>query len=148
MPKLLVFFLAGIIAAIGLGVWYHGYYSNTTSQVVFEGVSVKVELADTPKKRAQGLSGRTSLSDETGMLFVYEEPGRYDFHMKDMNFSIDIIWMDETGKVVDITRSLSPDSYPGTVTSRVPAHYVLEVPAGFSRRHNVGIGDIASLRYD
>ncbi|HLP44293.1 MAG TPA: DUF192 domain-containing protein [Candidatus Nanoarchaeia archaeon] len=106
---------------------------------------VIVDLADDPAKRTRGLSGRTSLETGTGMLFIFEKSGTYGFWMKDMNFSIDILWLDETGKIVHIEKSLSPDTYPKTVTPASPAKYVLELPAGFSHSENIQVGDTIVL---
>lgn len=147
-PKAYALLSVAIVAAIVFSVWYSHSHTGSAHKVAFDNVSVNVERADTFRERQRGLSGRPSLPEGTGMLFIYEEPGTYGFHMKDMNFSIDIVWMDETGEVVDVTHSLSPDSYPETVTSREPAQYVLEVPAGFSREHGISTGDTASVQYE
>ena len=53
-------------------------------------MKIKVELAITPEARAQGLSGRPSLSENEGVLFVFDKPDKYSFWMKNMNFPLDI----------------------------------------------------------
>jgi uncharacterized protein len=115
------------------------------ARVVIGGTSVRVELADTLDERVRGLSGRESLSEGEGMLFVFPEDGRYGFWMKDMNFSIDIIWLSSAGKVVHIAENVPPDSYPASFQPAEPARYVLEVPAGFAKAHNIALGSTASL---
>ncbi|MEX0934268.1 MAG: DUF192 domain-containing protein [Candidatus Saccharimonadales bacterium] len=122
--------------------------SNNVSGVSlaeFDSVTVEVEVADTAESRSQGLSGRESLLDEEGMLFVFDQPGIYGFHMLDMNFAIDIIWIDSDLKVVDITYNLSPESYPEIVTPVEPVSYVLEVNAGFVNQYDISIGDSLKL---
>lgn len=101
---------------------------------------VYVELARTPSEMSRGLSGRKSLPEDRGMLFVYDAAGFYHFWMPDMHFSIDIIWLDENYTIVDITYDLSPDTYPETFTSAQPAQYVLEVNAGWADLNEVSIG--------
>lgn len=96
-----------------------------------------VELADTPGKRAQGLSGRKELKENRGMLFVLDKPDIYSFWMKDMNFPIDIIWIGEDLKIVDITRNAKPESYPKTFQPKKPAKYVIEVNAGWTLKNNI-----------
>lgn len=108
-------------------------------------VLLKVDVVDTPVLREQGLSGRGSLQALEGMLFVFDEAGIYHFWMKEMNFPIDIIWIGDDFRVVDITHSASEDSFPQTFAPKVPARYVLEVNAGFSREYGVSIGDIIEL---
>lgn len=104
-------------------------------------VPFSVEVADTPARQAQGLSGRPTLGEREGLLFVFPQAGVYNFWMKDMLFPIDIIWIGEDRRVVDLTEDARPESYPKTFASRVPARYVLEVPAGTVRRENFVIGD-------
>lgn len=103
-------------------------------------VNLYIELADTPEKRERGLSGRKELKSDRGVLFVFDEPGNYSFWMKDMNFPIDIIWISEDLKIVDIARSVKPESYPKTFEPRKPAKYVIEVNAGWSLKNGVQIG--------
>ncbi len=109
--------------------------------------SLVVEIASTPEAQALGLSGRAGLPLGTGMLFVFQNPSRAGFWMKDMKFSIDIIWIDGD-RVVDIASRVSPPGADGNVPRyypRLPASYVLEVPAGFVQDHQVKIGDEVDL---
>ncbi|MES2953754.1 MAG: DUF192 domain-containing protein [Patescibacteria group bacterium] len=106
---------------------------------------VSAIVADTPAVREHGLSGRALLRENEGMLFVFERPDLYAFWMKDMLFSIDIIWMDTNGRVVDIAANLSPKTYPELFAPREKAQYALEVPAGFAARHRVEIGTLIAI---
>lgn len=107
------------------------------------GQDVKVELAHSETERERGLSGRQTLSGNEGMLFVFDQPGKYSFWMKDMNFPIDIIWMDEDLKIVYIKKDAKPELYPEQYQSDDNAKYVLEVVSGFSEKNNLKIGDSA-----
>lgn len=102
--------------------------------------SVDVEVADTAASRELGLSGRGGLEEGKGMFFVFPTPDKYGFWMKDMKFSIDIIWLSEA-KVVSIQKSATPASFPEIFYPAEPVSYVLEVPAGYSDRHNLKVGD-------
>lgn len=110
--------------------------------LVIGGTEVKVEIADTDPERSQGLSGREGLLPNHGMLFVFDSPGYHAFWMKDMKFSIDIIWINADSKVVWIEKNLSPETYPNLYKPPEPAKYVLEVPAGFVEEHGVVIGSV------
>ncbi len=140
-------FIAISVATVGsvIGVWLLHTPSSEPSRVMINGATIQVEVADTPRERTQGLSGRELLPWGEGMLFVFDEPGTPGFHMKDMHFSIDIIWLDHNRNVVDVTRSISPDTYPKTFSSRKPIQYALEVPAGFSEKHAITTDDAASF---
>lgn len=103
--------------------------------------NVTVLVADTPEEQRQGLSGRTGLGPDEGMLFVFQKDDLYGIWMKDMKFPIDIVWLSLTGKVITIEPNVSPQTYPHTFTPKTPARYVLELPAGYAQRHNLKVGD-------
>ena len=109
--------------------------------VKIAGKIIKVELTLTPKEREQGLSGRKELKNDEGMLFVFEQPGKYPFWMRDMNFPIDIVWLGEDLRVVYIKKNASPESYPETFIPKKEAKYVLEIIASFSEKNNLQEGD-------
>ena len=119
--------------------------SDQQSYVKIAGQNVEVGLAATLKSQTQGLSGRKSLGENEGMLFVFDHAGVYPFWMKDMNFAIDIIWLDENYRVVYIKKNAEPSSYPETFSPEMEAKYVLEVVAGFSDKNNLKVGDEALL---
>lgn len=115
--------------------------SVATQPAIEQGVALEplpgtIELADTPEKRVQGLSGRKVVEDDYGMLFMFDTEGRSGFWMKDMHVPIDIIWIATDGTIVYIEHSLSPDTYPAIVTPPTPARYVLETRAGYARDHD------------
>lgn len=99
-----------------------------------------LEVADSSAKQQRGLSGRTGLATSTGMLFVFDAPGRYSFWMKDMLFPIDIIWLRDDWCLVHIVSDISPDTYPDTFAPPVPATYVVELAAGEATRLGLRAG--------
>lgn len=106
---------------------------------------VYAEVADTEASRTKGLSGRSGLKENEGLLFVFDHPGKYGFWMKDMLFAIDIIWIAEDGTVVHIEREVSPSSYfevdpPQTFANKPDAKYVLELASGVSAKYGVYLG--------
>ena len=96
--------------------------------------TVKVELARTPPEQEKGLSGRTSLPDDHGLLFIFDHADKYGFWMPDMKFPIDMIWIDSNWQIVSIAPSVTPESYPHVFTPKAPASYVLEVSSGKAAR--------------
>lgn len=109
-------------------------------------VMVEVNVADDNEERMQGLSGTTELAENTGMYFVFERPDRWGIWMKDMNYDIDIIWISEDRKIVDVKKGAKPESYPQTYKPKSPAKYVLEVRSGFFDANKLKIGDTAILQ--
>ncbi|MBI5788501.1 MAG: DUF192 domain-containing protein [Candidatus Schekmanbacteria bacterium] len=106
--------------------------------------SFQAELADTMELRQQGLSGRKQLADNAAMLFVFAQNGYHGFWMKDMNFSLDLIWIKE-GTIVDITADVPPavgdeSKWPRYFPKR-KADQVLEIKAGTAKKCGMKIGD-------
>ncbi|HVS79909.1 MAG TPA: DUF192 domain-containing protein, partial [Candidatus Paceibacterota bacterium] len=91
------------------------------------------------------LSDRASLAADAGLLFIFPQPDYIGIWMKDMNFPIDVIWLDSTMKVIYIVPNMTPESYPKVYTPTSPAAYVLEVNAGVAARENIKIGDQAKI---
>lgn len=98
------------------------------------GRNIQLSLADSEDERRQGLSGRTALGADSGMLFVFEDNGRHCMWMKDMRFALDILWLNEQGVVISQERNITPDTYPKSYCNNMfDARYVLEVPAGSTK---------------
>lgn len=95
------------------------------------GTVFQAEVVDTAPAREKGLSGRSAIGDKEAMLFVFEGDGAWPIWMKDMNFPIDIVWLDESQKVVHVEQDVQPDAIPYEVyQSPEPARYVIEVKSG------------------
>ena len=105
-----------------------------------------VELALTAAEQIQGLSGRPSLTADTGMLFVYEKQSRRSFWMPDMHFPLDIVWIGSDCAVADVTLNALPPE-PGQANQdlplyspKLPAQYVLEINAGEAEAKGISEG--------
>lgn len=94
--------------------------------------NLSIEVADTPEARFKGLSGRDKLSTDTGMLFVFENQSINNcFVMRDMKFSIDMVWLNDKKQVLNVAENVSPDTYPDEVfCPEGLAKYGLELNAG------------------
>lgn len=135
--RLLVFLF--VVVAITL----IGYLTtlNYESRVVVKGKTYTVDVSDTAYTKNKGLSGRTSLPTNRGMIFLFENEDKHSFWMKDMNFSIDIIWIDKNLAVNHIEKAVSPQSYPNVYTPETPSMYVLELASGQADLLGLKIGD-------
>ena len=101
---------------------------------------IQVFVAKTSESRGHGLSGYPALKPDQGMLFIFPTASTYSFWMKDMNFPIDIIWMNSDKKIVNITRNVSPESYPETFASPGIIQFVIEVASGEAQKHGFELG--------
>ena len=135
------FLLVGLFLAVFVAIVVLLYPQTYKSEVVLGGKTFLVDVADTNYLLSKGLSGREPLGSDEGMFFVFQKPDIHTFWMKDMNFPIDIIWMDENFDVIHIEKSISPETYPKTFTSKENSMYVLEISAGESQKLGIKIGD-------
>ena len=69
------------------------------SKVTIGGKVFTLELAMENEKRFKGLSGRTSIPADGGMLFVFPSAAQQSFVMRDCPIDIDIIYLDPTMKI-------------------------------------------------
>ncbi len=117
----------------------------TSKQITVDGNKLLVCVADTKTKQRDGLSGYKKMSDGQGMLFIFDQFQNYSFWMKDVNFSIDIIWISQNHIVqitenVKVQKGVSNDNL-AIYRPNVPVDKVLEVNAGWSKRMMVDVGD-------
>jgi uncharacterized membrane protein (UPF0127 family) len=108
-----------------------GCAPDQAKQIQIGGQTFVVEVAASPSERERGLSGRALLKPGTGLWFVFPEPDKYGFWMRDMRFPIDLIWVGPELKVAGavtlqpcVKRNCSIHYAPSRVA------YVLEVNAG------------------
>ena len=100
---------------------------------------IRVEVAQTPDERAQGLMGRKVLGDSEGMLFIFETEGQHSFWMKNTPLPLSIAFIDKDGRIVAIT-----DMSPWTLDSHAPPRpilYALEMRKGWFSSNGVKVGD-------
>lgn len=115
-------------------------------QVTIKDLVVQAKIADEAKEHQTGLADYSSFALGDGMIFVFDKSASYVFWMKDVEFAIDIIWIDDAKKIVDIAPNVPPEPNKGEkdLTRYKPksdAKYVLEINAGLSALHNLQIGD-------
>jgi uncharacterized membrane protein (UPF0127 family) len=129
-----------------------GEYDRTTVSAVDQNgtelATVDVRVADTRAKRRVGLMRSDTLANDSGMLFVHPSEGRYSYHMRNMDFDIDIVFVGANGTITTIHHATAPaqgedsDTYSGT------GKYVLEVPRGYTNANGIGVGDSVVIPAD
>lgn len=105
-------------------------------------------VAKTDIQREQGLAGVDYLGENDAMLLAFTRNEKWPIWMKDMKIPIDILWLDESQKVVYIVKGASPDDYPTTYVPNDPARYVVELPMGSVDSRNIKIGSQAAFNLD
>jgi uncharacterized membrane protein (UPF0127 family) len=114
-------------------------YPNTKSMQIGSKV-VMASVAETWTERIKGLSDTPYLPEEIVKLFIFDSSGYHSIWMKDMNYSIDIIWVSEDGVVVHTESGAAPESFPAMFVPETPAKYVIETVEGFVAKNNVSLG--------
>lgn len=106
-------------------------------------LKVKAEIAETLWEQTRGLMGRKHLEEFEGMLFVFNDEAPRSFWMKNTYIPLDLIFISQEKKIVEIKRNFEPcrESECPIYRSQASAKYVLEVNAGFCERHQIEIGD-------
>ena len=99
-------------------------------------ISFKVELAQTHEERAKGLMNRESLEEDEGMLFLFPEPVVASMWMKNTPLSLDMIFLDGTGKVLAIAENTTPNSLE-PIGSVENTSQVLELKGGVIEKNRI-----------
>lgn len=118
---------------------------RSSGTIFVANTAIDVDIADEDNERILGLSGKSSLDADKGLLFIFDRPDKHGIWMKDMNFSIDILWFNENGEVIYIERDVNPNTYPKVFYPTSQSLYVLEVNAGFVERNGLALGDTIDL---
>ncbi|RZA15852.1 MAG: DUF192 domain-containing protein [Lysobacteraceae bacterium] len=116
--------------------------------VELAGQRYAIEVADDDAERARGLMYRDAMPADRGMLFIHDAEEPQAYWMKNTRIPLDILYFDNTRKLVSQQRDVPPcslgdacPSYP----SNEAARYVLELNAGEAAR--LKLQDGAELRF-
>lgn len=149
IPKWYTILIAIIgITALILQLWPS---SVQTQRYTLAGEKIDVEVAATLEQQHKGLGGRETIGEADAMLFPFAFKGKHGFVMRDMQFAIDIVWLND-GVVVDIAPNVQPEPFDvkeyelAVYVPRDVANAVLEFEAGWVKKHNLKIGDRLSLK--
>ncbi|MCS7315386.1 MAG: DUF192 domain-containing protein [Bryobacterales bacterium] len=119
---------------------------NTRTVVLPGGQKIRVEVMTHPTDMMRGMMFRDSLEPDRGMLFIHGSPGNYPYWMYQVRIPLDIIWLDERRRIVEIYANAPPCR---TKASECPSYggnqkalYVLELAGGMAEKYGLRIGDV------
>ncbi len=102
---------------------------------------IKAELAVTSAQHEKGLMGRTELKEGKGMLFIFTDARTLNFWMKNTLIPLDIVFFDQGGQFVSAATMMPCTADPCALyPSSGPAQYAFELPEGFIKEFDVGVG--------
>ncbi len=139
-----------IIIAISLLIAYTlaiSFDFEDENEVCFDKNCFEVEIASSEEELTKGLMHKLNLDEDSGMLFVFEEEGFYQFWMKDMFIPLDMIWISKDDEIIHIEKNVQPCSQE-TCEIFIPnekALYVLEINSGISEKIGLEIGQTADV---
>jgi uncharacterized membrane protein (UPF0127 family) len=150
----LVFIFLGLFFGVGQRLLYPqaGYLSDinvsenilgTNGQIKIKSGVWQVKIVVSEEAKKLGLSNRTILHPNNGMLFVFDRIDTQNFWMKDMLIPIDMIFFDDNWEIVLIEENISPNTFPKTFGGSVKSKYVLEVNALEAVSAGLKVGDRA-----
>lgn len=121
--------------------WPKKQNQTNTIDIDINGAKYNLEIAKTIFEKSKGLSNRSNLCQNCGMIFIYQNEDIYPFWMKDTLIPLDIIWLDKNGQVVDIKTGKPNDLT--SLTNQTQAQYIIELNPNIS---GLKIGDFVNLQ--
>ena len=127
---------AGILATLARPV---GADPLLTYPLKIKGHSARVEVAVTEEEKRTGLMFRRSLGENSGMIFVYENEGRWAMWMKNTYVPLSVAFIDRNGRILNI-EDMQPQT-EDTHQAIGPVKYALEMNQGWFAKRGIGKGD-------
>lgn len=153
MKKMLL--VSTILIAVILGFYF--FKSTPTSkfvpfiknqEIIIKDKTFKITIAKTKEEKETGLSNKSSLAQDQGMLFTFEKGDFYSFWTKDMKFPIDIIYINEK-RIITIYKNIQPlktGETPTIYKPEEPADMVLEINGGLSQKYGFEKGNEVTIK--
>lgn len=143
-----------VVSAIGIFVYLASspapaFAPSDAQRLTIGAAEISVTVADNPEEQTRGLSGVAQLPEGRGMLFSFPDSVQRTFWMKGMLFPLDFIWANDgvvIGFTADVPAPATAQATPSVIKSHGPVNYVIEVNAGFVRRHDIKVGDLVAYR--
>ena len=102
--------------------------------------TLDIEIAESDYETQTGLMYRDAMEEHQGMLFIFPDVAMHSFYMKNTQISLDLIFIDDTLKIVSFKKNAQPMDESG-LSSEVPVKYVLEINAGLAEKWSLETGD-------
>ncbi len=100
-----------------------------------------LKVAKASEHHSKGLMYVESLPEKEGMLFVNPKPAISTFWMKNTYIPLDIIFIDDSSKIVHIHHNAKPLDELTLITSPYPVKYVVELNGGICEKLGIEVAD-------
>lgn len=148
--KIIIGLFILLLLVVGVIVFSQNYLKNggslffgKTTTAIINDKKINLIVAKSAKEKEIGLSEKTSLPQDQGMIFPFDKPSLdYSFWMKNMKFPIDIIFINKNKVVTLYPNAKTPESAQSPIVYKPtePADKVLEINAGLSKKYNIKVG--------
>ena len=150
LNRIIIGFIVILLLFSGFIVFQINKTPTPKAKVSIDNRTFSVEVATTSAEQQQGLSGRSSLPTDQGMLFMFKTPNRYAFWMKGMKFPLDIVFIKDN-KIVSIAHNVpvpknANDTNLPVYLPDAPVNYVLEINAGQAAQYDFQKGDDVGIK--
>jgi len=151
MQTFQILFVTLALSVLGIIYIFYPRKAHNILSVIINDHKVDVEVVTTPASMAKGLMFRKYLAENAGMLFIFPNSAKHSFWMANTLIPLDIIWIGNDKKIVDIKENAPPctdDLIKSFCTSYIPqekANYVLEVNGSWCAKNGVKVGDFVSF---
>lgn len=111
--------------------------------IVINNHSIRAEIAETPAERQRWLAFRSEkLPFTSALLLVYDKSDLYSLWLLNIQFNLDLVWLDDAGNIVYMIRNAVPcnstlDAAQCTYKNTIPSKYILAATSGFINYHNI-----------
>jgi uncharacterized membrane protein (UPF0127 family) len=131
--------LALVCALVTSAAWSHGEPQNLAATTLKVGMhSIRAQLAITPQQRQIGLMHRREMPSHEGMLFVFDEPSRQCFWMRNTLIPLTIAYLADDGTVVNLA-DMQPQSDESHCSAK-PVRFALEMNQGWFAKRGIKPG--------
>jgi uncharacterized membrane protein (UPF0127 family) len=117
----------------------HAQPKLPTVTVHLDGQELTAEIARQPVEIATGMMFRTNLLENEAMLFVFPDAAPRSFYMRNCYVPLSGAYISPAGEILQII-NMQPHDERGIPSMSDNIQFVLEVPQGWFKRHNVGVG--------
>jgi uncharacterized protein len=139
MKKILNRLLATALLMASFASWAQSPQMNLTRTTLSAGMfQISAQIAQTPEQREIGLMFRPSMPQAEGMLFIFEQPSKQCFWMKNTLLPLTAAFVADDGAIVNLV-----DMQPQTTHSHCsekPVRYVLEMNQGWFAKKGIKAG--------
>ncbi len=115
-------------------------------------IKLDCQVANTTEEKQTGLMYVSQLSEDEGMLFVQDEPSNVTFWMKNVEIPLDIIFVDEDLRIINIEEASielegTPDNEMTRYHSDQPVLYIIEANMGFCTENGIEPGTEITITF-